>query len=53
METCSGSSVLYGLADGRMQLGHVKFLVQNLSFTDLGDSVGLEYGMRVFTAYEK
>lgn len=28
VETYSGSSVLYGLADGRMQLGYVKFLVQ-------------------------
>lgn len=28
VETCSGSSVLYALADGRMQLGCVKFLVQ-------------------------
>lgn len=25
----------------------------DLSFTDLGDSAGLEYEMRVFAAYEK
>lgn len=29
VETCCGSSsALYGLADGTVQLGHVKFLVQ-------------------------